>query len=90
MCKVESCCVETHVCKNVCFSVALAVCVRTCTTGLSVFLVISSENYKVASSLITGLKLSLNNADISGHFNGVLVVITLFLGATLWNLRLFI
>jgi len=40
-------------------------------------LVVSHENYKVVSTLITELKLPLNNADNFCHSNGALVVITL-------------
>ena len=56
-------------------------------TSLRVFLVISPGNYKVASFWIRGLKLQLNNADNFGHSNGVLVTITLFFRASVWNLR---
>jgi len=42
--------------------------------GLCAFLVFSPANDKVASPLIQGLKLPLNNADNFGHSNGVLIL----------------
>jgi len=56
-------------------------------TSLCFFLVISPENYEVASFLITGLKLLFNDADNFRHSNDVPVMITLIFRATLWNLR---
>jgi len=58
-----------------------------CSNKFVFFWVILPEYYKVASFLITGLKLPMNDTDKFRRSNGVLVLITLFFRATSWNIR---
>jgi len=75
---------DPNKCKNWALYILFHICVP---TSLCFFWVISPENYEVASFLITGSKLPLNDADYFRRSNGVLVLITLFSRATSGNIK---